>query len=500
MPEQLVRIFRKGTIIRRVLESAEALSSQLEALGVTDEAESLECALANASNPSLLDLVESTAQLTRLVAAVQARTAGEIAYRSGRELAVPLARQYGHGSATPLLAVRGRMPLGSASALGKVGQAFRPRTSLLGERLPARFPLLAAALDAGSVPVESALKAIEVLERAERVMALEALAELEATLTECAAEYTVKEFAEMAAQANGHLDPDGVEPRERELIERAGITFFQRRDGLIGIKGGMDPLTAGFVKKAIDVFSSPRASVDLDDDTADGEGDDECEGGEGEGDAADRNDVDGRLAATSDAGDELSDPIVDTRSLPRKNLDALATACRLALGADDGQLGGIDTTVVVLLKEEGIIDDRVPAQIVGIDEPISAGTVRRLLSRAEIIPVVLGGPSEVLDLGRSQRLFSKPQRIAMVVQQRGGCGIEGCACDGLLEAAHVEGWWVNGTTDLLNGLLLCPFHHWWLDQGRWTIEVRDGRRVIIPSAASDPMRRPRPIRDRIIPF
>ncbi len=51
---------------------------------------------------------------------------------------------------------------------------------------------------------------------------------------------------------------------------------------------------------------------------------------------------------------------------------------------------------------------------------ISAGEARRLACGAGIIPVVLGGASEPLDVGRQRRFHTKAQRIAMGIRD-GGC-------------------------------------------------------------------------------
>src|SRR5262249_3246642 len=53
-----------------------------------------------------------------------------------------------------------------------------------------------------------------------------------------------------------------------------------------------------------------------------------------------------------------------------------------------------------------------------IREPISAGAARRRAADAGIIPVVLGGDSEILDLGRTQRHASRGQRRALLFRDR----------------------------------------------------------------------------------
>jgi len=58
-------------------------------------------------------------------------------------------------------------------------------------------------------------------------------------------------------------------------------------------------------------------------------------------------------------------------------------------------------------------------------ESISPGQARRLACEARIIPAVLGGKSQVLDLGRAKRFASEAQRIVKTIEA-GGCEVEGC--------------------------------------------------------------------------
>ena len=58
-------------------------------------------------------------------------------------------------------------------------------------------------------------------------------------------------------------------------------------------------------------------------------------------------------------------------------------------------------------------------------EPISAAEARRMACDAQILPAVLGGDSQVLDLGRARRLFTGPIRRALILRDR-GCGFPGC--------------------------------------------------------------------------
>jgi hypothetical protein len=91
---------------------------------------------------------------------------------------------------------------------------------------------------------------------------------------------------------------------------------------------------------------------------------------------------------------------------------------------------------------------------------LSAGEVRRLACQMGVIPKVLGTQSVVLDQGRSQRLYTPAQRIALAERDH-GCVYPGCdRPPGWCEAHHLDHWARDdGPTTLDNGALLCAFHH-----------------------------------------
>ena len=97
--------------------------------------------------------------------------------------------------------------------------------------------------------------------------------------------------------------------------------------------------------------------------------------------------------------------------------------------------------------------------MIGGDEPLSAGELRRICCDAEIVPVVLGSASEVLDVGRAQRLVTPGLRAALIARD-GGCAFPGCdAPPSRCEAHHVQPWYLGGPTALWNLALLCHSHH-----------------------------------------
>jgi hypothetical protein len=129
-------------------------------------------------------------------------------------------------------------------------------------------------------------------------------------------------------------------------------------------------------------------------------------------------------------------------------------------------------TLVVTIDESGL-RDRMSAAKLDTGDSISAGEARRLACGAGIIPAVLGGRSEVLDLGRLKRLFSEAQRVAI------GLRHDRCAADGCerpfawSELHHRVPWARRGTTDLANAVPLCHFHHRRIHDSAFSHQWRD---------------------------
>jgi hypothetical protein len=120
--------------------------------------------------------------------------------------------------------------------------------------------------------------------------------------------------------------------------------------------------------------------------------------------------------------------------------------------------GGVNATVVVTMTLDSL-KDGLAAATLDTGDRISAATARRLACEAGVVPVVLGGRSQPLDVGRSQRLFTGPQRIALGVRD-GGCTARGCdAPPAMCHAHHDDLWAHQGRTAVERGRLLCPFHH-----------------------------------------
>ncbi len=123
--------------------------------------------------------------------------------------------------------------------------------------------------------------------------------------------------------------------------------------------------------------------------------------------------------------------------------------------------GGASATIVVTMTLEQLTNALRAHGICDLDTggQLTAGQARRLACTAGIIPAVVGGKSEILDLGRGRRFHSAAQRLAMTLRDR-GCTAKGCdRPPSMCHAHHDHPWSHGGNTDVATGRLLCGHHH-----------------------------------------
>lgn len=165
--------------------------------------------------------------------------------------------------------------------------------------------------------------------------------------------------------------------------------------------------------------------------------------------------VEALMPSISSYSQTAETPLPDAR-----RADALVRLTTIA--ANSGELpaqGGDRPQVQFTMSLDSLTAKRGRAEILNNGQPISPGVARRLCCDAGIIPVVLGGESEPLDVGRTKRLFTKPQRQLLTARDQ-GCAFPSCdappaACQG----HHIIPWIDGGNTDLEHAVLVCPYHH-----------------------------------------
>lgn len=440
------------------------------------------------SDAGLLAVNDALAALERRCQALHVRIANGIGKRSARELGVDgLARKAGFRSAAKLIAAATGGHPADAERLIQVGDAVAGRLTFTGERAPARHPHLGEALQEGRISVAVAGAITSLLDRLAFRVGGEQLEEAERTLSEQAAGLSLADVRVILRRAEAYLDPDGLEPKIDDLRAQAYLKLWEDPTGMICVDGKLDPERGAPVKAVIDSLVTAQIRA--------------TRGHNRPGEDAARADVDGSAggdaAASGWAWDAPADDgsgglgaHVEHRTIAQLQADALVAVCKHLLSCDDTAAPLVNTTVIVRIPLDALTSGTGVATIDGISQPVDAGTARRMAADAQIIPAVLGGESEILDFGRTRRLFTRAQRLAMI-ERDGGC--IGCAAPpGHTEAHHLTWWSCGGTTDVDDGVLLCTSCHHTVHAEGWEIRI-DGNHVwLIPPAHIDPTRTPRP--------
>jgi len=168
------------------------------------------------------------------------------------------------------------------------------------------------------------------------------------------------------------------------------------------------------------------------------------------------------------------------RTTAQRMADALVDATHLLASTDlIPSAGGQPPRIVVTIGYEDMrksLQGLIDAGTFEGEVPVDAGTLRRMCCDAEILPIVLGSDSQIMDVGRSERLVTAAIRRALE-HRDGGCIYEGCTVPAALcQAHHVLPWWAGGSTQLSNLVLVCRHHHAIVEPGRY--RDRDQPRVV----------------------
>ncbi|EGD41257.1 putative HNH endonuclease domain protein [Nocardioidaceae bacterium Broad-1] len=139
--------------------------------------------------------------------------------------------------------------------------------------------------------------------------------------------------------------------------------------------------------------------------------------------------------------------------------------------------GGHATTVFITMRVEDLRKDLGTAALGFHGDQITAAEARRMACNADLIPVVLGTDSEILDLGRTTRLAHPVQHRALRLRDK-CCQAEDCdAPAAWTEAHHLKPWSQGGKTDMANLVLLCASDHRRIHDPNYTYERLPDRRI-----------------------
>ena len=313
-------------------------------------------------------------------------------------------------------------------------------TTRLATSLDVRWPGVRTAMAQGQVSLEQARVLVEALEALPARVGTDVLARAETELVRLAGEFRPSQLRRLGRHILDVVAPEIAEGEEAEKLSKeeqsaARETSLRIRplgDGTSRLSGILPEAAAARLGTYLDAYTSPRHHNPHAPEGA-------PEGGY---------DLPGEL---------------DSIPMHRRRGHALIALLEHLDPQKLPEHGGDATTVIVTLSLDQLRTQLATAGL--IDADLSAGPnltaeqARRLACTARIIPAVLGGPGEILDLGRSRRLFSPAQRKAMRLRDQ-RCRAEGCTVPGTwTEAHHWHPWSEGGKTDIEDGVCLCSWHH-----------------------------------------
>jgi len=179
---------------------------------------------------------------------------------------------------------------------------------------------------------------------------------------------------------------------------------------------------------------------------------------------------------------------VDARSAPQIRADALVALAAHGLDCD-GEGSGVKATIILRVNADDADRETGLATCDALNAPISLTALRELAIDATVLRMVVNAKSQVLDMGREQRLFSWAQRMALA-ERDGGCA----RCHAPIShcIVHHIKWWHrdSGPTDISNGVLLCVSCHTIIHRDHWGIHVDHDNHVwFTPPPTVNPDRR-----------
>jgi Domain of unknown function (DUF222)/HNH endonuclease len=285
-------------------------------------------------------------------------------------------------------------------------------------------------------------------------------------------------------------DPEGADPRSERHHQQRGLWVSSTWEGMVAVNGLLDPEAGQMLLAALEPLARPASANDT------------RSGGQRRADAltelARRNLESGQLPQTGGVRPQLTVTV---------DLDSLLGPG--GVGGDTDGVGPLDPEACRRLACDGAVTrvlvtrhptshhpahgagpDHGPAGPEHHDHPGTDGGLAGLLQAAATrLPATLGGaPTQPLEVGRTSRVVSAAQRVALVVRD-GGCAVAGCERPpGWCEAHHLVHWLHGGPTDLENLALVCRAHHRAVHEGGWRLTRQpDGRLTATP-----PHRKPRP--------
>ncbi|WP_405057228.1 HNH endonuclease [Kribbella sp. NBC_01505] len=307
---------------------------------------------------------------------------------------------------------------------------------------------------------------VSTLEKAPSTVPVDVLDVAEREMIQAAQHTNPRELAKFGRDVLARLDTDGPEPAEDEAQAKRSLRL-RDVEGGVKISGFLPGATGEQFKTQVHTLAAPHKTVD----------------GERDPRSLEERQADA-LAVISDAAAGNPDypgvphltVTIDFNDL-KNALTDIPDAFNSSAVHATGAAGGSGATSAA--GGSGGMGELV------FGGNLSAGAVRLLACDAAILPIVLGGDSQPLDVGTEQRFVNRYIRRALNKRDK-GCVV--CkAPPWMCHAHHVIHWVDGGPTSLQNLALVCAAHHRAVHKNQWTITISGGVvQVTRPSWADPP--------------
>lgn len=351
---------------------------------------------------------------------------------------------------------------GEAAARIKAARTLAPRTLPSGERADAKYPATAEAVRDGVITSAHVAVVHDFDKELSDDVPPDVREAAERQLGNLARHTRPREFRRAAEALAQMIDQDGKPPRDGEEPKRPTYITFDRqgKDGMSDGRMRVDAEMRALMESVCAKGGKPGNAVGDDSDAAPSERWDSRSAGERNHDAV-RAALTGYLASGA-LGKHRGVPCVPIVTM---TLDQLESASGLALTASGTRLDVRDAI--------------------------------RMASGQHAFLLLLDEHERPLFMGRTKRLATQDQRLALYATER-GCSFSGCSAPGVwCQVHHTEEWVVDdGFTDIDSLTLACERHHRLVgpgdDQWATTIAGDDhaypGRTLWHPPKALDPNR------------
>ncbi|MGH3832155.1 MAG: DUF222 domain-containing protein [Pseudonocardiaceae bacterium] len=341
--------------------------------------------IAGCDDADLQDQVRDIESVSRMLHSVMLDAVAELDSRN-------VAATAGFGTTKRLLA--GILHLSATEAGTRVTHATQltAHRNLSGAVLPPALPNTASALAAGEIGPAQVRVITDTMNAIPTSVSATDREAAEAELARYARSFDPTSLHKIGRHILAHLDPDGREPRDQDPAPAAGeLRLRERRDGRLGLDGFLEPEHSAAFRTLIEQFAAPRPAAE---------------------------------------------GIPDPRTADQRNADALLELCGLARAAQDCPTTAGEPPHLTVTLDWDTLRTSVGVATLDYGTHLTASEARRWACDAKIIPIVLGGASEPLDVGRAMRTVPLSLRRALVARDR-SCVFPGCdRPPGLCQAHH----------------------------------------------------------------